>query len=43
MKEDFVQSNLSMSIADYGKVIQERNDKEVHSTNAKKYYYETYK
>lgn len=32
-----------MSIADYGKIIQERANKEVHVTEGKQHYYETYK
>lgn len=32
-----------MSITDYGKIVQKRDDDEIHSTNAKKNYYNTYK
>lgn len=42
IKEDFQHSNQNMSIAEYGKLIQAKADKEQHFTEGKQNYYETY-
>lgn len=43
IKEDFQHSNENMSIAEYGKIINERENIEQHMTEKKQYFYETYK